>query len=323
MLEALMLWNEPNNLSHWNFHLDPGWRVYAAMVRQAAQAVRHQAPALTIVAGGISPIDPDFVRLLTGEGALESVDVLGIHGFPLDWNHWRMNEWPRKVLEVAAETDKVIWATEVGASSFGADEVQVFGLEATARLLLDTGGQPERVYWYSLLDLPPSWAATTRHRESEGSAYYRHYHMGLLDAQGRPKPAVERFPAGMGVCQWFHFQDHRLDLATDWLRRLGVRRLRTGMSWADWFRPGAAAWFDRQMAALAEFDVTLTLCYTPAHLGIEPHYASPPRDGQEFAAFAHWVAERYAPAALEAKAAGGGRQGLQTPCRLAPAAGIG
>ena len=25
MIEAAMLWNEPNNLSHWDFELDPGW----------------------------------------------------------------------------------------------------------------------------------------------------------------------------------------------------------------------------------------------------------------------------------------------------------
>src|SRR3546814_10097481 len=62
----------------------------------------------------------------------------------------------------------------------------------------------------------------------------------------------------MGICQWFHFEDPRLDDAVNWLRRLGVRKLRTGLSWADWFRPGALEWFDRQMEALEEFDVTLT-----------------------------------------------------------------
>ena len=27
-----MLWNEPNNLSHWNFEIDPEWSTFAAMV---------------------------------------------------------------------------------------------------------------------------------------------------------------------------------------------------------------------------------------------------------------------------------------------------
>ena len=34
--------------------------------------------------------------------------------------------------------------------------------------------------------------------------------------------------------------------------------------------PNALAWFDRQMEALAEFDVTVTFCFTPEHRGIAP-----------------------------------------------------
>ena len=41
----------------------------------------------------------------------------------------------------------------------------------------------------------------------------------------------------------------------------------------------------------------MTLCFTPEHLGIEPHYASPPRNAQDFADFATWAVERYAPVA--------------------------
>ena len=50
------------------------------------------------------------------------------------------------------------------------------------------------------------------------------------------------------------------------------------------------------MNALDEFAVTMTLCFTPEHLGIERHYASPPRNPQDFADFATWAVERYAPA---------------------------
>ena len=38
MIEAVMLWNEPNNLSHWNFELDPDWGIFANMVNLAASA---------------------------------------------------------------------------------------------------------------------------------------------------------------------------------------------------------------------------------------------------------------------------------------------
>jgi hypothetical protein len=49
------------------------------------------------------------------------------------------------------------------------------------------------------------------------------------------------------------------------------------------------------MSALDDFDTTMTLCFTPEHLGIEPHYTSPPKDVNAFAEFARWAVERYAP----------------------------
>jgi beta-xylosidase len=293
MVEAVMLWNEPNNLSHWDFKLDPDWKMFAEMVVAAARAIRRENPELPLVLGGISPIDPHFIELLGSYGVLDAVDVVAVHGFPLDWNHWPIHDWPKKIDEIRAVTGKPVWVSEAGVSSFGAEEVQVFGLKRTAELLLPL---VERVHWYSLLDLPATWTATTRHKEAEGSAYYRHYYMGILKEGGAPKAAAHIFPSGMGICQWFHYEDPRLELAVDWLNRLGVRYLRTGISWADWFRPNAEAWFDRQMQALEPFLTTLTLCYTPEHMGVAPHYTSPPRRAQDFVDFAVWSVRRYAAA---------------------------
>ena len=295
MVEAVMLWNEPNNMSHWDFSIDPEWKMFAEMAIAGARAIRQINPELKIVLGGISPIDPNFIRLLGSQGVLDHVDVVALHGFPLDWNHWSVHDWPKKIDEIRSVTAKPIWVSEAGASSFGAEEVQAFGLQRTAELLLPI---VERVHWYSLFDLPSTWTATTRHKEAEGSAYYRHYYMGLVREDGTPKKSAENFPSGLGICQWFHFEDHRLDGGVDWLRRLGVRYLRTGISWADWFRPNAEIWFDRQMQALDEFDVTMTLCFTPAHLGIAPHYTSPPKNPRDFADFASWAVGRYANPAL-------------------------
>ena len=113
-----------------------------------------------------------------------------VHGFPLDWNLWQIHEWPAKIDEIRAVTDLPIWVTEVGVSTFGAEEVQDWGLSRTAELLL---GKVPRIHWYSLFDLPRAWPATTRHREAEGSSYYRHFYMGLLREDGTPKPALEDF----------------------------------------------------------------------------------------------------------------------------------
>jgi beta-xylosidase len=290
MVEAVMLWNEPNNLSHWDFKIDPEWKSFAEMCIAASRVIREINPDLKIILGGISPIDPNFIELLTGHGVIDAVDVVAVHGFPLDWNHWSIHEWPKKIDEIRAVTAKPVWVTEVGASSFGAEEVQDWGMRKTAELLLPV---VERVYWYSLFDLPASWSATTRHKEAEGSSYYRHYYMGLLREDGTPKPAAKNFPEGLGICQWFHFEDHRLDDAVRHLRDLGVRHLRTGLSWSDSLRPNAEAWFDRQMRALEPFDVTLTFCFTPNSEGLRPDHTSPPRDIALYAGFCARMIRRY------------------------------
>jgi len=296
MIEAAMIWNEPNNKSHWDPEIDPDWSRFADMATAAGQAIKAANPRLPRVLGGISPIDPMFIANMAGKGVLDHIDVVAVHGFPLDWNLWPIDEWPARLDEIHAVTNLPVWVAEVGVSSFGAEEVQAWGLERTAALLTN---RAPRIHWYSLYDLPRAWPATTRHKEAEGSAYYRHFAMGLLREDGTPKiaaPQFARYTPELGICQWFHFEDHRLDDAVAWLKRLGVTYLRTGLSWADSFRPNALAWFDRQMEALADFDVTLTFCFTPEHRGIAPHHTSAPQVKEEFAEFCAAMVRRYAAA---------------------------
>jgi len=144
MITAIKFWNEPNNISHWDFQLDPEWKDFSEMTGLAAQRVRELAPDLTLVLGGISPIDPAFITRLERHGLLDCLDAVAVHGFPLDWNHWQINEWPQKLDEIKAVTNLPIWVTEVGASTFGADEIQIFGLQRTAELLLPI---VENVFW--------------------------------------------------------------------------------------------------------------------------------------------------------------------------------
>lgn len=96
-----------------------------------------------------------------------------------------------------------MWVSEVGVSSFGAEEIQELGLARTAQLLI---GRTARIHWYSLDDRPHTWEVATRHKEAEGAASYRHSHMGLmglLRADGTPKRAARLFAEytpDLGVC---------------------------------------------------------------------------------------------------------------------------
>jgi hypothetical protein len=133
------------------------------------------------VLGGISPIDPSLHRNMKAPGVLDHVDAVAVHGFPLDWNLWQIDEWPAKLAR--SRGDRLpVWVTEVGVSSFGAEEVQAWGLRAPpscwpAARRASTGT--------ASTICRRAWEATTRHKEAEGSSYYRHFHMGCCARTAR------------------------------------------------------------------------------------------------------------------------------------------
>ena len=294
-----MLWNEPNNLSHWDRAQDPDWALFAEMIRLAGDRLAACAPRLTRVLGGISPVDASFVENVFNRGVGESIDVVAVHGFPLDWNRWHLGEWPNRVGAVRqAGRTKPVWATEVGASSLVSESLQAWAVDATLERLIPV---VDRAFWYALMDLPEQWEAVTRHRGSEGTAYYRHFRMGICDAHGHPKPAAAALQRwtnqGVGVCEWVYWREtERFERMLALLHALGIQRLRTGIGWADWDRPGATEWFDFVMRRLEPFDLTLTLCFTPARAGRAPHHTSPPLRLADFADFCETVVRRYVPA---------------------------
>jgi CDP-paratose 2-epimerase len=99
-----------------------------------------------------------------------------------------------------------------------------------------------------------------------------------------------------GLCQWFHYEAYDdLERAIGLLDELGVSRLRTGISWADYHRPGGKAWYDHQMRRLAEagLDVLLSVWHTPPSLGEAPRCAAPPERLEDYAAFIAQVAIEY------------------------------
>jgi CDP-paratose 2-epimerase len=176
------LWNEPNNLLDWDWRVDNEHRLFCEMVGGAAHWIRRRG--WKAVLGGPCPFDARWLDLMGQRGLLAEMAAVGLHGFPGTWDS-EAGSWPgwaalldqtRAVLaryNPAAE----IWLTETGYSTWRGDEAEQVRRFAGA---LDAGA--DRTYWYGWRDLPEDVAV------QEGLWFDpRHYHLGAVDAQNRPK----------------------------------------------------------------------------------------------------------------------------------------
>jgi CDP-paratose 2-epimerase len=207
--DQVELWNEPNNLSDWDWRLDPGWTGFATMVREAAD-VAHAA-GKRVVLGGMCPIDPSWLQRMDELGVLDAVDVVGVHGFPgtwdFEWTDWRSNLARAKEVLRQRNRKLSIWITESAYSTWRHDErgqIDAFLRAVEAPV--------ERVYWSALQDLDPSVAHRDGFHVDE-----RHYHLGLVRADNTPKLAYRLWADG-GI--------EALQGATEWLKPHPTKRAR-------------------------------------------------------------------------------------------------
>lgn len=176
------LWNEPNNLLDWDWRADQDWLLFSEMVGAAAHWVEHRG--WKAVLGGPSPFDPHWLALMGERGVLATVSAVGFHGFPGTWDSetdtWR--GYGEHLTEMRAVLDRFnrqaqIWITEAGYSTWRGDEA-----EQVERFRQALDAPAERLYWYGWQDIPRTIAV------QEGLYFDpRHYHMGVTDADGRPK----------------------------------------------------------------------------------------------------------------------------------------
>ncbi|MGZ8995072.1 MAG: SDR family NAD(P)-dependent oxidoreductase [Rhodospirillales bacterium] len=119
-------------------------------------------------------------------------------------------------------------------------------------------------------------------------------------SRGQPGalPGDADFASGLGrvgVVEWFRPGEHdRVEQVLAGLASIGVQRLRTGISWADYHRDGGAAWYGWLLPRLAR-DVEILPCftYTPPSLGVEAKASSPPRDAKAYADFLDVVVSQH------------------------------
>ena len=185
------LWNEPNNLLDWDWREDQDYLLFCEMAGGAAHWVRDRG--WKAVLGGPCPFDPLWLDLMGQRGLLAECAAVGFHGFPGTWDSeegsWR--GWDMHLGEMRAILDRwnpkaEIWITETGYSTWRNDE-----MEQARRFGQVLKAPAERVYWYGWQDLAPHVAA------QEGLWFDpRHYHLGAVTSEGRPKLLARLLTAG-------------------------------------------------------------------------------------------------------------------------------
>ncbi len=197
---AWEIWNEPND-PRFFAGADPA--TYASLLRASYRAVKDAEPEATVVFGGTSFNDTEWIEQVYAAGAGDHFDLMATHPYqgisdmepeaPEDGTMYRLTH-VRAVREVMArngDEDKDIWFTEFGWSSHGVNgpdvphykrgvsrQLQADYLARTLHLLADRYPYVTQVFWY-------------RDRDSDrGSPQLDNY--GLLDSELRPKPVWER-----------------------------------------------------------------------------------------------------------------------------------
>ena len=186
------LWNEPNNLLDWDWREDHDWLLFCEMIGDAAHWVEQRG--FKAVLGGPCPFDPNWLELMGERGILGTVSAVGFHGFPGTWDSeastWRGFDTHLQAMRTILDRYKPglqIWLTETGYSTWRNDEA-----EQVERFRNALAAPAERLYWYGWQDIPRDVAV------QEGLYFDpRHYHLGMNDAQGRPKLLRRLLEAGI------------------------------------------------------------------------------------------------------------------------------
>jgi hypothetical protein len=192
-IRSWQIWNEPNFRLFWHPH--PAPRGYARLLGISARALRRADPGARIVSAGVAPvgagIQPWYFlrRLFRVRGVRRNVDVVALHPYAASVSYMgREIKATRLVLDEAGARPIPILVSELGVASWGSFPsafVQGEAGQATFlrgafswllchRLKLRIAG----VDWFTLKDVEPP---DRQCAFCQGA--------GLLDVEGRPKPA--------------------------------------------------------------------------------------------------------------------------------------
>ena len=101
--------------------------------------------------------------------------------------------------------------------------------------------------------------------------------------------------AGIGIVEWFRPGQYKeVEQAITDLNKIGISRLRTGVSWADWHRDNSDEWYDWLFPELAKhFEILPCFLYTPPSIGETEKVSAPPKNLKAYADFIDVMITRY------------------------------
>ena len=207
-VHAYEIWNEPNIRWFWSPQPDAGG--FVKMLRAGSSAVRAADPTATVVLGGLSKSDFEYLEDVYAAGGKDLFDAVGVHPYTygvdpeVSWMGTNSGEDPhrlsynsfpalkevRATMEAHGDAHKKVWITEFGYSTTSADG----GVSEArqAEFLVKSLRQVERLPWvhslfvYQARDTPFNNTDTYEGR------------FGLMTTDWKPKPAYGALRAYTG-----------------------------------------------------------------------------------------------------------------------------
>ena len=193
------VWNEPNLLQFWPSGVNAA--EYKVMLESAYGAIKSADPQATVLVGGLSQNDRDFLAQLYAAGGRPYFDAVGDHTYPWGdpancWNDGSGKrardticgiEEVRRVMEANGDAAKQVWITEMGWSTYsgsgGVSEAQQADYLVKAYRRLES-------YPYVRAALQYSFRNVVSRAENP---YDYGAHFGLLRIDFSRKPAYDAF----------------------------------------------------------------------------------------------------------------------------------
>jgi Beta-galactosidase len=196
-IRAWQVWNEPNLPVYWPAGPDPA--AYTELLSVVSEAIHRADPDAAVVSAGLSESTQgipfrEYVEGMFEAGAGEALDVFALHAFARDSaGSVAAAELTAGLLDELGSSPS-IWVTEVGWASGGPRSPFTVGERGQAERVRETleafGRRREElglygVIYYNWRDAPPY----------EGGQDFFGLHTGLLDIDGKPKPALDAYRA--------------------------------------------------------------------------------------------------------------------------------